>query len=77
MCARSAYLSGSDNADAPKLRRFNELVHRVATYNRALVEGDLERLPEEAFVALICEELNGLGVESAGLHSMMVAGCQI
>ena len=52
------------------LRRFNELLHRVASYALSILEGDEQRLPDDVLISMIVEELRALGVD----HHWKVCG---
>lgn len=72
MCARATYAPNSDSVvDPAKLRRFNELVHRIASFTYAVAKGDAHRYPDEVFIHIVVDELASLGVDMAALKSMM------
>lgn len=71
-CARASYGDMSDgNAHPLRLQRFNELLHRVASYNRAVLERRAERVPDQILIEMIVEELAALGVDHRAFGSMM------
>lgn len=71
MMARSTYEVGDDVEGPRKLRRFNEVLHRVATNASALCEGSAMRLPDEALIALVIRELAAMNVDAEVFRSIM------
>jgi hypothetical protein len=62
MFARETYEEGTENILNPDvLRRFNELIHRVATYQRKLSSEAQEGLPDDALFDMIQTQLTDLG----------------
>lgn len=52
--ARVTYEFGTDGvSNPPALRRINEVMHRVTSQVRALLDGDEERFPDEAIIRMI------------------------
>ncbi|WP_431260868.1 hypothetical protein ACQ86G_12615 [Roseateles chitinivorans] len=67
MYARDTYEVGTDDVVHPaNLRRFNELIHRVASLQRSVAESSPGR-PPEALFAMVEEQLASLGVDSSHL----------
>lgn len=65
MFARGTYEVGADGVLQPKeLRRFNELLHRIATFMKKVARGDNEGMPDSDVFELIERELGGLGVQA-------------
>lgn len=72
MCGRATYGRNPNEVVSPgQLRRFNELLHRASSYSLAYAEGDEQRLPEEALVSMMQEELSNLRVDSVSFRSLM------
>lgn len=64
MLARATYEAGTNDVSEPgNLRRFNELTHRVATFQRHLIDGSVGP-PATAFFESLDLELSALGVPS-------------
>lgn len=54
VCARETYVAGSsDVADAPRLREYNELQHRVLEHCVHLFKGDTKRYPDDVIMGTI------------------------
>lgn len=69
---RTYYEAGTEDlADPEGLRRLNELTHRIARYNLAVVESDEQRMPDEVFSALLFEALPRLGIGPTGFAMMV------
>ncbi|MCO5082521.1 MAG: hypothetical protein M9955_12805 [Rhizobiaceae bacterium] len=65
MLARDTYEVGSIGVKDPeKLRRFNELVHRVATFQKEIASGKKDGIPDQAIFAMVEDELGKLGVRT-------------
>jgi hypothetical protein len=63
MFARGTYEVGADGVLQPKeLRRFNELIHRIATFMKKVARGDSEGMPDSDLFEMVERELSGLGV---------------
>jgi hypothetical protein len=53
-CARDTYVPGSDAVvDAPRLRIFNELQHRIAAQLDHLINGEDNRYPDDVFLQMV------------------------
>jgi len=64
MFARGTYEAGTDGVLQPnELRRFNELIHRIATFTKKIVRGDSEGMPDSDLFEMIERELSDLGVQ--------------
>ena len=64
MFARDTYEVGTDGVLQPReLRRFNELVHRIATFTKKIARGDGEGMPDSDLFEMIERELDGLGIQ--------------
>lgn len=64
MFARGTYEAGADGVlQAKELRRFNELIHRIATFMKKVARGDSEGVPDNDLFEMIERELGGLGVQ--------------
>ena len=64
MFARGTYEVGADGVLRPnELRRFNEPVHRIATFMKKIVRGGREGMADNDLFDMIEPELGGLGVQ--------------
>jgi hypothetical protein len=64
MFALGTYEVGTDGVLRPnELRRFNELIHRIATFMKKIARGDSEGMPDSDLFEMIERELSGLGVQ--------------
>ena len=64
MLARGTYSVGSEGLDDPqKMRRFNELYHRIASQMRQLSSRS-SGMPAETFIRFLADELAALGINS-------------
>jgi hypothetical protein len=71
MLARGTYVVGGDGLSEPeRMRRFNELAHRVAQQLKNRASG-ISGLPDAAFVKSVGEELVSLGVNMIGLRELL------
>ena len=71
MLARGTYTAGGLGLDDPeRMRRLNELVHRIASQQRENIEGIAGR-PDDVFLKLVGEELVALKVNISGLIKML------
>jgi hypothetical protein len=71
MFARNTYTVGGDGLDQPeRMRRFNELIHRIASQQRENIEGVAGR-PDTVFLKMIGEEFVALGVNTESLIQML------
>jgi hypothetical protein len=71
MIARSTYTVGGNGLDQPeRMRRFNELTHRVASQLRENIDGIAGR-PDAVFLKMIGEELAALGIDAESLIKML------
>jgi hypothetical protein len=65
--ARVTYTTGSNGLDdPPKLRSFNELLHRVADQLCNKLAG-VQRRPDDVFAKLVTEALKELAIQPADL----------
>jgi hypothetical protein len=63
MFARDTYEVGTDGVSKPSgLRRFNELIHRVATFQKKIAMSSEQGMPDEDVFALLERELSALDV---------------
>lgn len=63
MFARDTYEVGTDGVSKPSsLRRFNELIHRVATFQKKIATASAQGMPAEDVFALLERELAVLDV---------------
>ncbi|ANH68024.1 hypothetical protein [Mitsuaria sp. 7] len=63
MFARDTYEVGTDGVAKPSdLRRFNELIHRVATFQKKVATANQQGMPDADIFALIEHELFVLNV---------------
>ena len=69
--ARSTYVPGGDSLENPqRMRRLNELVHRVASQLRHCLENS-QGPPDEVFLRAIGQELEALQVDLTQLSSAL------
>jgi hypothetical protein len=62
--SRDTYAVGESGLTDPiRMRRFNELAHRIATQLRDQLDGIIG-MPEDIFLRMVSEELQSLGVHS-------------
>lgn len=72
MSARNTYEPGTDAVTRPEdLRRFNELVHRVATFQRRIATKSVGGLPDEALFQMLENQLGQLGVNTPKMLEML------
>jgi hypothetical protein len=65
MFARGTYEAGADGVLQPKdLRRFNELIHRIATFMKKVARGGSEGMPDSDLFEMIERELSELGIQN-------------
>lgn len=65
MCARDTYEAGTDSVSRPEdLRRFNELIHRIATYQKKVSVACTGGLPDDSLFRMLESQLKVLGVDS-------------
>ena len=61
--ARDTYEVGTDNLmDPARMRRFNELIHRVSLHLVAFVDDDPKRFSDEIFFQFLAEALQEVGL---------------
>jgi hypothetical protein len=71
VAARDTYEVGGDDIRDPKrMRRFNELLHRVVNQLRHQIRGD-HGFPDDVFLLLVRDETAALGVDFSALKSLM------
>jgi hypothetical protein len=71
MTARNTYTVGGDGLDQPeRMRRFNELNHRVASQQRNYAD-DRAGMPDEVFLKMIGEEFSALEIDAERLTQML------
>lgn len=64
MTARTTYDVGTDLLANPKdMRRFNELIHRVASFQMKIVLGNQDGMPPETMFAILQEACSALRVD--------------
>jgi hypothetical protein len=57
------YEAGTEAVSDPeRLRRLNELLHRIADHNLAVLGDDERRRPDEVFLQILFEDLPSLGM---------------
>lgn len=65
MLARDTYEAGTNGVTRPDdLRRFNELIHRVATYQKKVATSYAGGLPDEALFRMLEDQIKELGMQS-------------
>lgn len=58
MFARDTYKPGTDQLDdSVALRKFNELIHRVSSFQLAIALNKLDRIPDDQFFMLLNDSL--------------------
>lgn len=68
MFARDTYEAGTSGVTRPEdLRRFNELIHRVATYQKKVATAYAGGLPDDSLFRMLEDQLKELGVPSQQL----------
>ena len=66
--ARGTYEAGTDGVEKPEdLRRFNELIHRIATYQRKVATAYTSGLPDDSLFRMLEDQLKELGVNEQHL----------
>ena len=61
--ARDTYEVGTDNLTNPqKMRRFNELMHRITLHQLAFIDDDPKRFSDEIFFQFLSESLQEVGL---------------
>jgi hypothetical protein len=64
MFARDTYEVGTEGVERPSsLRRFNELIHRVATFQKKIAKPGTQGMPDSDVFGLLEQELSSLGVD--------------
>lgn len=72
MHGRDCYEAGTTAVSDPeRLRRLNELMHRIADHNVAVVSDDVHGRPDEVFLQILFEELRSLGINADYFDPMM------
>lgn len=68
MLARETYGAEPDAVNGPaKLRRFNELLHRISSHLLQSVSDSQSGMPNNTFFELLAEETEGLGIGAESL----------
>jgi hypothetical protein len=68
MFARDTYKMGTDGVSKPReLRRFNEVLHRLASQQLKIAKGDMARIPDDQMFQLLEEETSALAVDTREL----------
>lgn len=69
--SRDTYAVGESGLTDPvRMRRFNELAHRVASQLRNELDGAVG-LPDDAFLGMVSEELQALGVRAGDFRKLL------
>ncbi|ALG68039.1 hypothetical protein [Beggiatoa leptomitoformis] len=64
MFARGTYRAGTNLVDEPsKLRRYNELLHRIANFQLELARNKVVRVPDEEFFLMLADATDGLKID--------------
>jgi hypothetical protein len=72
MFARETYEPGADGVVAPeRLRRFNELVHRVAAFQKKIANSWSEGLPDEALFRMLADRLEEFRIAPDSVLSLL------
>ena len=72
MFARDTYEVGTEGVVNPSgLRRFNELIHRVATFQKKVAKSDAHGVPDEVIFNLLETELETLHVAADDVISRL------
>ena len=68
MFARGTYEVGTDGVSKPReLRRFNEVLHRLASQQLKIAKADTARIPDDQMFKLLEEETSALAVDTSEL----------
>ncbi|MFZ2990697.1 hypothetical protein [Ideonella sp.] len=71
IAARDTYqVGGDDLSDSKRMRRFNELLHRVVNQLRNELQGE-SGFPDEALLAMVKGETAALTLEFSALKALM------
>ncbi len=63
MLARGTYEAGTDAVLEPiKLRQFNELIHRIASFTKKIAKASDQGIPDVDFFALLQKEVSSLQI---------------
>ncbi|GHU06969.1 hypothetical protein FACS1894158_14630 [Betaproteobacteria bacterium] len=72
VAARDIYeVGGDDICDSKRMRRFNELLHRVVNQLRHQLQGELLGFPDNVLLPMVRDETTALGVDFSALKSLM------
>ena len=64
MLARGTYEAGTDTVLEPiKLRKFNELIHRIASFAKKIAKASDQGIPDVDFFALLQKGLSSLQID--------------
>src|SRR5262245_40689067 len=73
MFARDTYEVGTDGVSKPReLRRFNEVIHRLASQQLKIAKADTARMPDDQMFKLLEEEMSALAVDTSELLKRML-----
>jgi len=72
MFARGTYAAGADGVAEPdRLRRFNELIHRVATFQKKIANKKENGLSDESIFMMISDRLDEFNVLPKNIIQML------
>ncbi|NJO15537.1 MAG: hypothetical protein HC877_07270 [Thioploca sp.] len=70
MFARDTYQVGTDQVErANELRKYNELLHRIATFQLEIATEKSIRKPDEQFFLMLAEAVDEIGINISTLLS--------
>jgi hypothetical protein len=68
MFARDTYQVGTDQVEKPKkLRKYNELLHRIAAFQLEIATEKSMRKPDEQFFLMLAEAVDEIGINISTL----------
>ena len=68
MLARETYEAGTHDVTEPaRLRKFNELIHRVASFQRGLLLPTAHRMPDEVMFELLDLSFSSLNLSASAV----------
>jgi hypothetical protein len=72
MLARDTYDPGKEGLTEPiAMRNYNELIHRVSTFQKQVIEGDASGIPVNVFFDFLARETTRLNLSPDTLEKML------